>query len=188
KTRSLPLLSALIAPCLLGMPQPCLAEPPNILFVISDDQSWAHAGAYGDPAVRTPNFDRVAKNGVLFTHAFCAAPSCAPSRATILTGQDVGRLGEAANLHSTIPAEYPVFPELLGQKGYAVGHTGKGWGPGVIYAAGRTADPLGAWYMDGAEQNKREMEPKIFNKPQNSADNLKAFLDASEGKPFFFDR
>ena len=62
---------------------------PNILFAISDDQSWLHAGAYGDTVVRTPAFDRIACEGVLFTHAFTASPSCTPSRSAILTGQDI---------------------------------------------------------------------------------------------------
>ena len=44
---------------------------PNILLAISDDQSWVHAGAYGNKQVKTPAFDRVASEGVLFTHAFC---------------------------------------------------------------------------------------------------------------------
>jgi len=54
---------------------------PNLLLCVADDWSWPHAGAYGDPVVRTPAFDRVAREGVLFTHAFSAAPSCTPSRA-----------------------------------------------------------------------------------------------------------
>ena len=49
--------------------------PPNILFIISDDVSWAHAGAYGDKVVKTPSFDRIAAEGVLFTNAFCSVPS-----------------------------------------------------------------------------------------------------------------
>ena len=52
---------------------------PNILFIISDDISWAHAGAYGDKVVKTPAFDRVASDGVLFTNAFCSVSSCSPS-------------------------------------------------------------------------------------------------------------
>ena len=54
----------------------------------------AHAGAYGDKVVRTPTFDRVAREGVLFTRAFSAAPSCTPSRAAMLTGQAPHRLVE----------------------------------------------------------------------------------------------
>src|SRR5215212_3794566 len=52
---------------------------PNILFCIADDWSWPHAGAYGDRVVKTPTFDRLAAQGVRFTNAFCAAPSCSAS-------------------------------------------------------------------------------------------------------------
>jgi len=71
----------------------CRADSrPNILFCISDDQSWLHTGATGDPVVKTPAFDRIAREGILFTHAFCDAPSCGPSRSAILTGQHIWRL------------------------------------------------------------------------------------------------
>ena len=56
---------------------------PNILFAIADDQSWTHTGAGGDPVVKTPNFDRVAKSGVLCRNSFSTCPGCAPSRATL---------------------------------------------------------------------------------------------------------
>ena len=80
------------------------ADMPNILFCISDDQSYAHTGANGDPVVQTPAFDRVAREGLRFTHAFCDAPTCGPSRSAILTGQHIWRLEEAGNIHSTLPA------------------------------------------------------------------------------------
>jgi len=83
------------------------AGPPNILFCISDDQSYAHTGANGDPVVKTPAFDRVAREGIRFTHAFCDAPTCGPSRSAILTGQPIWRLEEAGNIHSTLPKVSP---------------------------------------------------------------------------------
>ena len=52
------------------------AGRPNILFAISDDQSWMHASAYGDKGTRTPAFDRIAEEGILFTHAYASCPSC----------------------------------------------------------------------------------------------------------------
>ncbi|MFM8360807.1 MAG: sulfatase-like hydrolase/transferase [Verrucomicrobiota bacterium] len=58
---------------------------PNLLLVIADDASAAHFGANGDPAVRTPHFDRVAREGANFRQAFCSSPSCTPSRAALLT-------------------------------------------------------------------------------------------------------
>jgi len=61
------------------------ARKPKVLLAISDDQSWRHAGAYGDRLVNTPNFDRVAREGVLFNYAFCSSPSCTPSRGALLT-------------------------------------------------------------------------------------------------------
>ena len=73
-----------------------LKEKPNILFIITDDQSWVHAGCYGDKAVRTPAIDKLAMEGVTFNNAYCAAPSCSPSRAGILSGQDIYRLEGAS--------------------------------------------------------------------------------------------
>src|SRR6185436_13750048 len=96
---------------------------PNILFCIADDWAFGHAGAYGDQAVSTPVFDRVAKQGVLFTHAFSCAPSCTPSRAGILTGQAPHRLEEGGNLHGFLPQKFPVYPDLLETAGYRVGFT-----------------------------------------------------------------
>lgn len=62
-------------------------ERPNILFCIADDWGWPHAGAYGnDPVVKTPSFDRIAREGVLFNNAYVSSPSCTPSRNAILTG------------------------------------------------------------------------------------------------------
>jgi arylsulfatase A-like enzyme len=105
---------------------------PNLLLCIADDWSWPHAGRYGDGVVKTPTFDRIATEGVLFTRAFCAAPSCSPSRASILTGQAPHRLEAGGNLWGFLPAKYPVYPDLLEQAGYVVGMHGKGWGPGNV--------------------------------------------------------
>ena len=85
------------------------ADRPNILFCFSDDQSWPHASAYGEPVIKTPVFDRVAREGVLFTHAYCGAPSCTPSRSAVLTGQQIWRLGEGGQLFGTLPAKHPVY-------------------------------------------------------------------------------
>jgi N-sulfoglucosamine sulfohydrolase len=119
---------------------------PNILFAIADDWGWPHAGAYGDPVVRTPTFDRLAREGVLFDHAYVASPSCTPSRAAILTGQWHWRLEESANLWSTLRRDYPVYPELLARAGYHVGLQGTGWGPGRLEPGGRAENPAGREY------------------------------------------
>lgn len=120
------------------------ADPPNLLFVIADDWSWPHAGAYGDPAIRTPHIDRVAREGVLFEHAYVSSPSCTPSRAAILTGQHFWRLGAGANLYGRLSPEHPVYTDLLEEHGYFVGHTRKGWGPGEL--GERDRNPAGPAY------------------------------------------
>jgi uncharacterized sulfatase len=129
---------------------------PNILFALADDWSWPFASIAGDKVVKTPTFDRVAREGVLLTHAFVAAPSCSPSRAAILTGQWHWRLEQGINLWGTLPAKFPVYPDLLEQAGYHVGFTRKGWGPGSDTAGGRTRNPAGNSFKDfGAFLNAR---------------------------------
>jgi len=121
---------------------------PNILFAIADDWSWPHAGIAGDRVARTPAFDRTAREGVLFPRAFVSSPSCTPSRGAILTGQWHWRLEEGANLWSTLPARFEVFPALLEAAGFHVGYTRKGWGPGSVEAGGRTRNAAGPRYKD----------------------------------------
>lgn len=60
---------------------------PNIILILSDDHSVPYLGAYGHPDVKTPNIDRLAKEGIRFNHAYTTAPQCTPSRASILTGR-----------------------------------------------------------------------------------------------------
>jgi len=137
---------------------------PNILLIIADDWSWPHAGAYGDPVVQTPAFDRIAREGVLFTNAFCASPSCTPSRGTLLTGQAVHRLAEGANLWSELPSRLAVYPDLLEARGYAVGHSRKGWGPGNDKGGGRMRNPAGPRFADCAAffETVEEGQPFCF--------------------------
>jgi N-sulfoglucosamine sulfohydrolase len=112
-------------------------QRPNIVFAIADDWGWPHASAYGDKVVQTPNFDRVAGAGVLFTHAYVSSPSCTPSRGAIITGQDFFRLGGGANLHCDWPAgRYGEYPAILENNGYYVGTYRKSWGPGNGQPAG----------------------------------------------------
>ncbi len=118
-------------------------RPPNILLAIADDWGWPHAGVYGDPVVKTPVFDRLAREGIRFRHAYVSSPSCTPSRAALLTGQWHWRLEESANLWSTLQTRFPVYPDLLEEAGYFVGHEGKAWGPGRLAPGGRTRNPAG---------------------------------------------
>lgn len=137
-------------------------ERPNILFCIADDWSWPHASITADKVVRTPAFDRVAREGVLFENAFVTAPSCTPSRGSIVTGQWHWRLEEGGNLWSTLPAKFTVYPDLLEKVGYHVGFTRKGWGPGRDEPGGRTRNPAGPRYRDFAEFLKARPEGRPF--------------------------
>ena len=117
---------------------------PNILFLMADDWSWPHAGAYGAPVVKTPTFDRVAREGVLFANAYVSSPSCTPSRMSIASGQWHWRLKDAANLGGSLAIDVKVYPELLEDAGYKIGHARKGAGPSKHEFTGR--DPFGPKY------------------------------------------
>jgi N-sulfoglucosamine sulfohydrolase len=121
-------------------------ERPNVLLLIADDWSHPDAGVLGNRGVRTPAFDRIAREGTLFRWAFTAAPSCTASRGAILTGRWPHELKSGGNLWSALPTEFETYPDLLEQAGYAVGLQGKGWGPGSLEAAGRTRNPAGPSY------------------------------------------
>lgn len=119
---------------------------PNILVLIADDWSYPHAGIYGDPVVQTPNFDRLAREGVVFDHAYCASPSCTPSRAALLTGKYPHELGPGGNLWSLLPDTFPNYVALLEKAGYITGKANKGWGPGNEKAGGYPHNPAGPNY------------------------------------------
>ena len=121
---------------------------PNILFLIADDWSYPHAGTYGDQVVRTPTFDWLAANGAVFENAYCAAPSCSPSRASILLGRYPHQLESAGNLWSVIPDKFPNWVSLLEEAGYHTGMSRKGWGPGDFEAGGYAHNPAGKDYPD----------------------------------------
>lgn len=135
---------------------------PNILVVMADDWGWPFARLYGDPVVKTPNFERVAREGVLFTQAFVASPSCTPSRAALLTGQHFWRLEESANLWSTLKPKFRTYPDVLREAGYFTGSHGKGWGPGNLGAGGRTDNPAGQPYASFEAFLKQRPKQKPF--------------------------
>ena len=141
---------------------------PNILFCISDDQSWLHAGAMGDPVVKTPAFDRIAKEGILFTNGYCDAPSCDPSRSAILTGQHIWRLEEAGNIHSILPEKFPRYTDLLENAGYVTGSCLKAHGSRIVTDTG--------WVRRGRD-----------NPAGNRYENFRKFLQSKpQDQPFCF--
>ena len=156
---------------------PVAAEPgrPNILFIIFDDWGWQHAGAYGCTWVKTPNFDRVAREGVLFKNAFTSNPKCSPCRASILTGRNTWQLEEAVCHNGLFPSKFAVYPDLLEKAGYTVGLTGKGWGPGDFKTAG-----IGRATRPGRASTSTRATPPAGGIGRNDyAGNFEAFLQAA---------
>ncbi len=162
------------------------AEParPNILFIIFDDWNGStHAGAYGCNWVKTPNFDRVAREGALFHNAFTSNPKCSPCRATILTGRNTWQLREAVSHNGFFPAEFETYPDLLEKAGYVPGLTGKGWGPGDFKTlAKRTRNPAGPSF-DELNQDVPASGISRNDYPGNFAAFLK---QRDKSKPFCF--
>ena len=106
---------------------------PNVLICMADDASYPHMGANGCTWVQTPGFDRVAREGLRFTHAYTLNAKCSPSRACFLTGRNPWQLEEACNHIPYFPPKFATFPEALKVGGYFVGFTQKGWAPGVAH-------------------------------------------------------
>lgn len=158
------------------------SQKPNILFCIWDDAS-PHMSAYGYDWCKTPTFDRIAENGVLFTNAYTPNAKCAPSRSCILTGRNSWQLEEAANHVVNFPAKFKTFPEVLRENGYLTAKTGKGWGPGNPgMKDGRTRLLIGEAFSD------IKMKPWANGMSnEDYAANFDAFLDSvEEGQNWFF--
>ncbi|RMG01425.1 MAG: heparan N-sulfatase [Planctomycetota bacterium] len=158
-------------------------ERPNILFAIADDASYPYMSAYGCKWVHTPGFDRVAREGILFTNAFTPNAKCAPSRSCIVTGRNSWQLEEACNHVCYFPAKFKTYPEALAEHGYFVGKTGKGVEPvvpGTIDGKPR--------HLAGTPFDKRRTTPPTKGiAPIDYAANFVDFLDAvPEGTPWCF--
>ncbi|MCA8992415.1 MAG: sulfatase [Planctomycetaceae bacterium] len=156
-------------------------QRPNILFILGDNWSAPHVGAMGDKTVRTPVFDRLAKEGVLFENAFCPVPSCSPTRSCLLTGRPSHQLREGANLWGSFPGEFTPFPDLLERVGYDVGFCSKGWSPGKYLEFGHARNPAGTDY--NVARNTRQN----MTRDEWQFAGFQNFLDQrDQRKPFFF--
>lgn len=126
-SRSLARLLVLCASVVHVVALPVLAQSaprPNVVLFIADDLAWADTGAYGNPKVGTPNIDRLAREGMKFTHAFVTISSCSPSRASMITGR-YPHSADAEQLHWPLPAAQVTLVEKLKAAGYWTGASGK---------------------------------------------------------------
>lgn len=123
--------ASLLAGPMLPRPSHAQKTPPNIIFVLCDNQRWDFMGCAGHPFLKTPHMDRLAKEGVLFSNAFVTTSLCSPSRASFLTGQ-------YAHTHGVMNNETPwnndnvTFLEILKSVGYDTAFIGKWHMPGRL--------------------------------------------------------
>ena len=101
-----------------------LSGKPNIVFIIGDDVGCYDLGCYGNQGIKTANIDKLAGEGLKFNNAFLTASSCSPSRVSIITGRYPHNTG-ACELHSPLPANQVLFPEILKKHGYFTAQAGK---------------------------------------------------------------
>lgn len=165
---------------------------PNILFAISDDQSFLHTSFAGCKFIHTPAFDKIAGEGIYFTNCIAGSPGCAPSRSSIVTGRYHWQNEQSGQHASSWMKKYIPFVDLLEANGYVTGRTGKGVSP-FRYARNekdslwRKADAAGASHshIRYTEKNDERFAKEISD--LNYFENFKFFMDNKKAnKPFFF--
>jgi len=115
-----------LATATAGLARDGAARRPNIIVVLVDDLRWDEIGCAGHPFVRTPNIDRIARQGARFRNAFCTTPLCSPVRASLLTGQYAHNHGIVDNTdRSRSSHQLPTFTGLLHKAGYETAYVGK---------------------------------------------------------------
>ena len=120
------LLAALVGAC--GSGTPTETQPPNIVLVLADDLGYGDLSIQGHPLIRTPNIDRIAREGQRWTSFYASAPMCNPSRVALVTGRMPIRIhGHGKNLWADMPDGEVTMAEMLKQRGYATAYVGK-WG------------------------------------------------------------
>lgn len=155
------ILGALLA-CPVMLSAQAAREKANIVLIIADDVGWNDLGCYGNEVVKTPNIDRMAVEGMRFTNAYVTASSCSPSRCSILSGRYPHNTG-AAELHTPLPAEVPIFAELLQEAGYYTAQAGK-WHMGE--AAKRGFDAVHDKNEENGDGGEDQWAPLLRERPE----------------------
>jgi|TARA_B110000037_G_scaffold207224_1_gene253982 arylsulfatase A len=159
--------------CLAIVPVLADEEKPNIVFVLADDLGWAELGCYGNDFNETPHLDRLANEGMRFTHAYGAAPVCSPYRAALLTGQVPARVGITDYLRPDasdgLSTDHVTLPEVLTRSGYATGMIGK-------------------WHLTGYRNHGAEVElrPRDHGFAWNVGSEVKSVGNGANTWPYVF--
>ena len=173
---------------------------PNIIFILTDNHGAWTLGCYGNKEIQTPNIDRLAKEGMLFTRAYCNNSVCSPSRATFLTGL----LPSQTGVHAYIPQpsqigpnaycvikEFRTLPGILADDGYTCGLSGK-WHLGDVlkpqlgftYWFSKASGHTATFYND-----EMVWQGKAYKEPGYTTDVITEhaidFLEQNKSKPFF---
>jgi arylsulfatase A-like enzyme len=133
--------SVMMSLCLLGSVITTIAaEKPNLIWIMADDLGYGELGCYGQQVIQTPNLDRMAKEGLRFTHFYAGATVCAPSRSVLMTGRHHGHTRVRGNAGRQNPEAQALragdvtVAKVLKDAGYATALVGK-WGLGDVGAA-----------------------------------------------------
>jgi N-acetylglucosamine-6-sulfatase len=118
------MLGAALSACVIAAASAAPARRPNVLFILCDDIRWDAVGYAGNPHLKTPNIDRLAREGVAFKNTFCTTSLCSPSRASILSGVYAHTHGVVNNF-TEYPTNFKSFPMALQAAGYDTAYFGK---------------------------------------------------------------
>ncbi|WP_338874719.1 sulfatase [Spirosoma sp. SC4-14] len=160
--------------------------PPNIIFLLTDDQRWDALGAMGNPIIQTPNLDALAQNGVLFKNAYVTTSICCVSRASLLSGQYMSR-------HKINDFDTPFSPEalahtyplLLKQAGYKIGFIGK-YGVGTQNQPSHSYDYWSCTQKGQPDYEVLNAEGKLIHDTDTISHDIQTFLGrfANQAAPF----
>ncbi|QDT01984.1 Arylsulfatase precursor [Rubripirellula lacrimiformis] len=169
----------------LGVPSVMANEDrPNLVLIIADDMNWNDCGAYGHPAIRTPNIDRLATDGLQFEHAYLTTNSCSPSRSSILTGKYPHNTG-AEQLHWPLPKDSETFSKRLQHSGYYTAAAGK-WhlGDAVRDHFDRIYEADAAGFVLPSSKDG-EPAKMVASQPSGCKDWERAIEERPRDQPFF---
>ncbi len=164
---------------LLAADKPASATRPNIVLIVSDDHGLDALGCYGNPVIRTPHLDALARDGTRFTSAFCTSASCSPSRSVILTGQQGHRNGMYGLQHDE--SHFQCFdnvrslPVMLAEAGYRTARVGK------FHVAPESVFRFDTILSKGAANDPQT----VGRSPVEMAELSRSVIESADARPFF---